>query len=350
MKASLPDRPLDIVGDIHGELPALRSLMAHLGYDERGRHPGGRHLVFVGDLCDRGPDSPGVIDLVRRIVEDGSGQAVLGNHELNLLRQQHKEGNDWFWDEVVPRDQKFEPYARVDAARREDLLSFLDRLPLSLERDDLRVVHAAWHPTAMDAIARAPSGSVAELFDQMELEAQAAVESGGWHVRAESEEAEWGHLLHDDSVEVPMLEGLATCDELLQMANPVRVLTSGVERKGDKPFFASGKWRFVERVKWWNEYLDAKPVVVGHYWRRMVPLDRKRFGKAGADLFEGLSPKAWHGLRRNVFCVDFSVGGRFKERLDRQVPGTVTKLAALQWPENTLVLDSGEVMQTHEGS
>jgi hypothetical protein len=92
----------------------------------------------------------------------------------------------------------------------------------------------------------------------------------------------------------------------------------------------------------------GKPVVFGHYWRRLLPLDRKRFGKAGADLFEGLSPTAWHGHRRNVFCVDFSVGGRFKERLDGEKPGTVTKLAALQWPEKTLVLDSGEVLQTHE--
>ncbi|WP_231867716.1 metallophosphoesterase [Snodgrassella sp. CFCC 13594] len=45
---------LDIVGDVHGEWSALTHLLHHLGYDDLGRHPQGRKLVFVGDLCDRG--------------------------------------------------------------------------------------------------------------------------------------------------------------------------------------------------------------------------------------------------------------------------------------------------------
>ncbi len=80
MLCSLPSGPLDIVGDVHGERRALEALMAAAGYDRAGRHPEGRSLVFVGDLVDRGPDSPGVVDLVRRLVESGRAQAVLGNH------------------------------------------------------------------------------------------------------------------------------------------------------------------------------------------------------------------------------------------------------------------------------
>ncbi len=49
---SLPDGPLDIVGDIHGEHDALCALLGHLGYDLDGAHPDGRTLVFVGDFCD----------------------------------------------------------------------------------------------------------------------------------------------------------------------------------------------------------------------------------------------------------------------------------------------------------
>ena len=64
----LPEGPLDIVGDIHGEDEALCALLSHLGYDEAGQHPQGRTLVFVGDLCDRGPDSPAVFDLVERLI------------------------------------------------------------------------------------------------------------------------------------------------------------------------------------------------------------------------------------------------------------------------------------------
>src|ERR1700756_2415469 len=86
MCGPLPDGPLDVVGDVHGELDALTALLAHLGYDAEGGHPDGRHLVFVGDLCDRGPDSPGVIELVQRLVQSGRALVTLGNHEINLLR------------------------------------------------------------------------------------------------------------------------------------------------------------------------------------------------------------------------------------------------------------------------
>ncbi|MGN1055627.1 MAG: metallophosphoesterase, partial [Comamonas sp.] len=72
----LPAGPLDIVGDIHGELQAVLDLMGHLGYDLQGHHPQGRRLVFVGDFVDRGPDSPGVVDLVQRLVEGGHACAI----------------------------------------------------------------------------------------------------------------------------------------------------------------------------------------------------------------------------------------------------------------------------------
>ncbi len=64
---SLPPGPLDIIGDIHGEFDALNSLLQHLGYDQDGEHPNGRTLIFVGDFCDRGPDSPAVLTLVERL-------------------------------------------------------------------------------------------------------------------------------------------------------------------------------------------------------------------------------------------------------------------------------------------
>lgn len=83
---SLFDGPIDIVGDIHGECGALLSLLDRLGYDGQGEHPEGRRLVFIGDLVDRGPDSPGVLRLVRQLVQRKRAQCVLGNHELNLLR------------------------------------------------------------------------------------------------------------------------------------------------------------------------------------------------------------------------------------------------------------------------
>ena len=62
--------PIDVIGDIHGECGTLCELLDRLGYDGNGAHPEGRRLVFVGDLIDRGPDSPGVARrLVRHLIE-----------------------------------------------------------------------------------------------------------------------------------------------------------------------------------------------------------------------------------------------------------------------------------------
>ncbi|MEU5335468.1 polynucleotide kinase-phosphatase [Streptomyces asoensis] len=72
--------PFDIIGDIHGCARELESLLAKLGYAD-GVHPDGRQAVFVGDLVDRGPDSPGVLRRVMGMVKSGNALCVPGNHE-----------------------------------------------------------------------------------------------------------------------------------------------------------------------------------------------------------------------------------------------------------------------------
>ncbi|MER7002958.1 polynucleotide kinase-phosphatase [Dactylosporangium sp. NPDC000555] len=88
--------PFDVIGDVHGCRAELELLLDKLGYaitrDSLGRaagaaHPEGRTAVFVGDLVDRGPDSPGVLRLVMGMVDAGSALCVSGNHEAKLLRK-----------------------------------------------------------------------------------------------------------------------------------------------------------------------------------------------------------------------------------------------------------------------
>jgi polynucleotide kinase-phosphatase len=87
--------PFDVIGDIHGCRSELETLLGRLGYvmerDAQGRpagaaHPQGRTAVFVGDLVDRGPDSPGVLRLVMGMVAAGTALCVPGNHENKLGR------------------------------------------------------------------------------------------------------------------------------------------------------------------------------------------------------------------------------------------------------------------------
>ncbi len=89
--------PFDIIGDIHGCLDELTALLARLGYalSPRAdgvpgvdvRPPAGRKAVFVGDLVDRGPDTPGVLRLVMGMVAAGTALCVPGNHEIKLMRK-----------------------------------------------------------------------------------------------------------------------------------------------------------------------------------------------------------------------------------------------------------------------
>ncbi|MEV5313691.1 polynucleotide kinase-phosphatase [Streptomyces sp. NPDC052610] len=72
--------PFDIIGDIHGCSAELEALLGKLGYAD-GVHPDGRTAVFVGDLVDRGPDSPGVLRRVMSMVKSGNALCVPGNHE-----------------------------------------------------------------------------------------------------------------------------------------------------------------------------------------------------------------------------------------------------------------------------
>ncbi|MBB6349302.1 polynucleotide kinase-phosphatase [Nonomuraea muscovyensis] len=77
--------PFDIIGDVHGCRAELESLLERLGW-QGVRHPEGRTAVFVGDLVDRGPDTPGVLRLVMDMVEAGTAICVAGNHEQKLVR------------------------------------------------------------------------------------------------------------------------------------------------------------------------------------------------------------------------------------------------------------------------
>jgi protein phosphatase len=85
--------PFDIIGDIHGCFTETLELLGTLGYEvskEDGQHgvshPQGRKLIFVGDLVDRGPDSPNVVRLVSSVVKSGMGFCVAGNHDVKLSR------------------------------------------------------------------------------------------------------------------------------------------------------------------------------------------------------------------------------------------------------------------------
>ncbi|CAE7214360.1 prpE [Symbiodinium sp. CCMP2592] len=326
------DGPIDIVADIHGECGALTSLLDHLGYDGNGEHSEGRRLVFLGDLVDRGPDSPGVVRLVRHLVEKGKAQCILGNHELNLLRNEHKHGNHWFYGEpeVIRKDKAAQSFqVLADEAFRSEVREFFLTLPMALEREDLIVVHAAWDEASAEKL-RSFDGNAIGAYDFFDKQIQAAIVAENI----------------TDQDEIDMRE---------QNLNPIKVMSSGYEGRAAEPFFAGGKMRTLERLRWWESYeaKDDRLVVIGHYWRRF--LDEvspqvsekypKGFAPSGADMFPGYSPSSLLGKKKKVMCVDFSVGVRYEERGMGLPEGSLgTALAALRLPEMTLHRNDAKVL------
>ena len=334
---TLFDGPIDVVGDVHGEIGALVSLLDLLGYDGEGNHIEGRRLVFLGDLGDRGPSSVAVVRLVRRLIKQGKAQAVVGNHELNLLRGDRKRGNHWFWGEteIMRKDGKALSFqALADPAFRSAALEFFGSLPLALERDDLVVVHAAWHAPSVAALRRRDRHNASGV-----AKACAVYEKRAARRLARRRAALSGGALSDDEVAQEEQNG-----------NPVRVLTSGLETSTAVPFYAGGRMRTLERFRWWNNYSapDGRFIVIGHYWRRwMQEVDSRvpaGFEPSGPDLFTDAAPTALLGPRRKVFCVDYAAGVRFEERALKLPPGALgTHLAALRLPERTVHREDGRV-------
>lgn len=147
----------DIIGDVHGRAQELKALLGRLGYAEAGgsfRHPD-RQAVFVGDLVDRGPEVGTALAIVKSMVDAGDAQAVIGNHDYNLL--------GWY----TPSPGRPREYLRVrgdknrrqaatslaffeaNPAMKEIYFPWLLDLPLYLDLGGLRVVHAAWDERAM---------------------------------------------------------------------------------------------------------------------------------------------------------------------------------------------------------
>lgn len=115
--------PFDIIGDVHGCRSELETLLATLGYVD-GAHPEGRTAVFVGDLVDRGPDSPGVLRRVMSMVASGNALCVPGNHENKLGR--------WLKGRNVQHShglaETIEQLEKEDDAFREQVREFIDSL------------------------------------------------------------------------------------------------------------------------------------------------------------------------------------------------------------------------------
>jgi serine/threonine protein phosphatase 1 len=84
------------VGDIHGWLSKLRSIVAQCEADARGAP---MSFVFVGDYIDRGPESRGVVEFLIALQSRMGRNAIclMGNHEAIALEALESTTNELHW-------------------------------------------------------------------------------------------------------------------------------------------------------------------------------------------------------------------------------------------------------------
>ena len=151
---------LDIIGDVHGCATQLQQLLDRLGYtvdpaSGAYRHPQ-RRAVFVGDLIDRGPEQREVLELVKAMVDGGSADVVMGNHEFNAIAYATPDPNrpnKFLRDHNEKNTAQHAAFLhQLDDTEREYYLDWFKTLPLWLDYGQVRVVHACWHAESMRVV------------------------------------------------------------------------------------------------------------------------------------------------------------------------------------------------------
>ena len=308
----------DIIGDIHGHADALQQLLHRLGYRHRNgawRFPGARRrAVFVGDFVDRGPRIRETIDMVRDMLDHDSAWAVMGNHEYNALLWHTRDAQGNWLRQHNPIHYR-QHVATIDQYAGhpdllQELLQWISTLPLVIEHETFRVVHAAWDEQAVEEIRRRP-----HPMDDHAFLVKSAVAGN-----RESEIVE--HLLK--GVEIPLPRGKWYRDKddtpryktrtrwwidqeeqnRIQHTNGTITLGSVAMPPADReladvPIDA-------RRLTHLPGYRDSRPVFVGHYW------------------LEG--PAA--PFTERIACVDYSVargGALCAYRFDGELPLTTSQ-------------------------
>ena len=285
----------DLIGDIHGHSQPLVELLETLGYRQRAGvfQSSDRKVIFLGDFIDRGPNQQEVIEIVRPMIDEGAALTVMGNHEFNAIAYFTDDPNDP-GGYLRPHNEKNQKQHRVFLEAYEgtsnyaDLIEWFRSLPLWLDLDGLRVIHACWDEGLMRFLKSRYEGLNRHLSDEL---LTAASRKGSDEYRAVET------LLKGKEIKLP--NGQSFLDKDGHPRQEIRVRWWDSEAKTYRKAFLGPQSAVshipedpidVEHLIQYSS--DEPPVFVGHYWMEGEP--------------ELLAP--------NVACLDYSVassrGGR----------------------------------------
>jgi hypothetical protein len=168
----------DIIGDVHGYASELVALLKKMDYHEINDvwvHDN-RKAIFVGDFTCRGPETRRTVNIVRKMVENETGFAVLGNHELNAIAHFTKDREGRPFKQATGSNKRVMEQIKSEYLYEKDQLKddlkWLRELPFFLDAGDFRVVHAYWSDTNLNLLKESsPKGNLSkkilsEMFSQ----------------------------------------------------------------------------------------------------------------------------------------------------------------------------------------
>ena len=292
----------DVIGDVHGCAAKLEGLLGALGYEERNgayRYPGpgqGRQVVFVGDLVDRGSQQIRTLEIVRSMVDAGSAQIVMGNHEFNAISfaTPNPEIPGEFMRPHTDKNRKqhrdFTDQVQVRPGLYAESIEWFKALPLWLDLDGIRVVHACWNSEEIDKVNQwVPPGKPMSTEFVVRANQRGSPEHKAIEILLKGPEISLtkygqpgfkdkdGHVRHHARIRWWNSEAI-TLRELAEI--PRDALTEDDAIYPELPDIPCPD----EAV---HDYHDRKPVFYGHYWRKGEPTKHRD----------------WTG---NTVCVDFS--------------------------------------------
>jgi hypothetical protein len=147
--SSKTGKRLLVVGDVHGHLDALKALLRKVGFDNKQ----GDHLVMVGDLVTKGPDSKGVVKFAMEL----GASAVRGNQEDKVLaaaREIHRlsleDKPDTEDHGEVETDFKKDHARKIARSLSRAQLDWLRSLPIILRISNIPAATSApWNATTL---------------------------------------------------------------------------------------------------------------------------------------------------------------------------------------------------------
>ena len=245
----------DLIGDIHGQSIELINLLQQLSYENTEgvwQHPE-RKVIFLGDFIDAGSRQKEVIDIVRPMVENNHAYAVMGNHEYNAIAYYTKDSHGNYLrphtENKSFQHEKFLQAYEHNPAEYQSVIEWFQTLPMWLDLDTLRVVHACWDE---ESIAHLKSVQLGDNLLGRDL-------------------------LHASSIKnTPEHHAVTTILKGKKEALP----------NGESFTDSYGKTRTKARTEWWKTYPEHDvPLFFGHYWMK--------------DEIKVLSS--------NIACIDYSV-------------------------------------------